>query len=435
MRILQVNKFLYRRAGAEAYLLDLSQLLAEKGHEVALWGCRFSQEEQTFSFHSKFLVFENLLLAPVYYDRQEGFLKNLKKFGHMIWSFEAAKKFEALIKQWRPEIIHLHNIYHHLSPSILGVARRYRLPVVQTLHDFKLICPNHKLFTEHLPCQRCKSYRYWNALFHRCVQNSYFASGAAVIEMSLHRLWQIYEKNVAYFLTPSHFLRQLLISWGKNPKQIITLHNFVSLEKEKNENQVLGDYLFFAGRLTEEKGIWLLFKIAQALPEIKFKVAGTGPELKRLKKEKEKHGVKNFELLGFQEKEKVKELMAQARLVIVPSLWYENYSMTILEAQALGKAVLATATGGTTEMIEDGQTGFLIPLEEKEFQKKQLFFLNSSFLELWLDKIKKIYYDLPLLERVGSLAQKRVQQENNPETHYQEIIKIYQQAKDLLTHS
>ena len=148
MKILLANKFLYRRAGAEVYVLDLARALERAGHQVAFFAMKDSRNIQTP--WSKYFVDE------IHYDRSDGLLEDVRKVGHMIWSVEAAKKFRALLADFKPDVVHLHNIYHHLSPSIVQEAKRAGIPVVQTLHDFKLICPNYRLFTKGSAFGRCQ---------------------------------------------------------------------------------------------------------------------------------------------------------------------------------------------------------------------------------------------------------------------------------------
>ncbi|MDP3244877.1 MAG: glycosyltransferase family 4 protein [bacterium] len=379
-----------------------------------------------------------MLVEPLDFGRQEGLVKSFRKFKTMLWSTEAAKKFAAVLQEFKPDVIHIHNIYHHLSPSILAVAKRHKIPVVQTLHDYKWICPNYKLFTQGAICQRCRRYRYWNAVTHKCLQDSLVASGAAAGEMWWHRLSRVYEKGVARFITPSDFLRETLIKWGKDKNKIVTLHNFIkiplvppftkgeavgslpqdvlSLSQRERQRGILSkgelerNFILFAGRLAEEKGIDLLLQIAQALPEIKFKIAGQKIGNWKL----EIGNLDNVEWLGFKKKEALQELIVKARLVVAPSLWHENYPMSVLEAQAAGKAVLASASGGIPEMIKDGETGFLVNLRNYEIQPS-----------LWVAKIKEIYDNETLLKKVGAAAREQVTENNDPEEHYRKIMEIY----------
>ena len=246
---------------------------------------------------------------------------------------------------------------------------------------------------------------------------------------------------MAHFLTPSRFLRDLLIKWGKDEKKITHIplftflemssrgaaslssgdvaipleHGIASADRDRPRNDSAGNYILFAGRITEEKGIWLLLEIARAFPKIQFKVAGTGPELESVKLKVKGEKLLNIEMLGFQEKAQMQKLISSARLILVPSVWYENYPLAVLEAQAAGKAVLASNSGGIPEMIENWQTGFLA---------------RRGKAADFIDKIKEIYSDEALLDRVGKAAREAAFTRNDPERHYQEILKIYEKVLD-----
>jgi len=442
MKILQVNKFLYRRAGAEAYMLDLAELLAQHGHEVGLWGTK----ERFKISDLRFQIFEELLMEPINYDKREGLIKNLKKFGHMVWSREAAKKFEEVLKKFKPDIIHIHNIYHHISPSILAVARRYKIPVVMTVHDFKLINGNYSLFDHGAICERDGLAMVW----HRCIQDSYLASLADLVEMTVHWALGVYKNDIARYLTPHQFVKNKLAVGGFDEKKIEILPLFVDFHNspqpplnlrggdandpplkirpmarsarliEGGEGGVMNDYILFAGRLTTEKGIWLLLEIARALPEIKFKIAGAGPEEKSFKLQVSSCKLKNVELLGFVEKSELQQLITGARLVVVPSIWYELSPLAVLEAMAAGKAVMANNLGSMPYLIDDGKTGVLVSVVNMEV---------GLLLTSWVDKIKQIYHDDALLTRVGQAAKEHVLKENDAEKHYEKIMQIYNEMQ------
>lgn len=374
MKILQVHKYLYRKAGAEAYVLDLAKLLTKKGHEVELWS---SGEDIDFS-------------------KREGLIKDLKKFGHMVWSRRAAKEFNSVLKKFKPDIIHIHNIYHHISPSILPVAKKHKIPVVMTVHDYKLINPNYTLYDHGKICER----QGLSAVLHKCIQNSFLSSLAGVVAFKIHKIIRVHKNNIAQYIVPTQFVRGKLIQGGFDKKKIEVVPLLVN---EQSKSKKLGDYVLFAGRLTKEKGVYLLLEIAKQLPDIQFMVAGNGPELKNLKVKKSK----NVELLGFVEKEKLEILIQKARLVVVPSLWYDPSPYAVLEAMAAGKVVAGSKIGGIQNLIKHKKTGFLIEPDE------------------WVDAIEKLYYDKALLKQTGKAAQKYIQEVHNSEKHYKSLNRIY----------
>ncbi len=216
MKILFVNKFYYLKGGAERYYFDLKNLFEREGHKVI----PFSMEDKKNfkSDYSKYFVSNVELEKP-------GFsLKDLKTAGRIIYSFEAKKKIEELIKKEKPEIAHINNIYHQISPSILTVLKKYKIPMVQTLHDYKLICPIYILYSKGGICERCKKYRYYHCTFRKCTKNSRGASLINTKEMYWHKFLKIYENNIDLFISPSNFLRNKILEWGMiKPKKIIVL--------------------------------------------------------------------------------------------------------------------------------------------------------------------------------------------------------------------
>lgn len=401
MKILQINKYHYVRAGAERYVFDLSRLLTSKGHEVVPFAMQHPENVPTP--WSRFFISERQ------YDRSNGIGADLEKAANMIWSREAATKLRALLREFRPDVAHLHNIYHHLSPSILSVLKREGIPVVWTVHDFKWICPNYKLYTEEAPCERCHVYKYWNAIAHRCVSDSRAASAMAAVEMAIHRLGRWYERDVAVAVTPSAFLRNLLGRWGKDLSRITHLPNFVDPAPFKGIAAEVGSEIVYAGRLAEEKGVKDMLAMATALPHLPFRFIGTGPIERELKDAVAVQGLKNVSFSGFLSGDALYAAIAGARMVLVPSRWFENFPYAVLEAMALGKTVLASSTGGVTEIIEDGVSGILLPPDD---------------VPRWVDAIRRCAQDETMLAQMGEKARQKMAR-FSPELHYERLMRIY----------
>ena len=398
MRILQINKFFYRRGGSETYFFDLIKLLEKGGHEVITWSMK--SPKNLPSPYEKFFVRE------MDFGKSEGLIKNLKKLGHSLYSLEAKRKLEKLIILTKPDVAHLHNVSHHLSPSIFSVLKKYKIPVVQTLHDYQLICPNFKLFTEGAVCERCKKYRYWNAVRHRCIHDSRLQSLAEMFEMYFDRACQFYEKGVRCFVMPSKFLAEKLAAWQvKSKVENIPLFLDVSSFEEKYEP---GDYAIYFGRLAKEKGLDILLRALDGT-DIKLKIVGDGPEGEKLKVKNEKLQVP-AEFIGHKTGEELYNLIRGAKFVVLPSVWYENYPMVLLEAGAFGKAVVATRLGGIPEIIHDGENGFLAtPNDANDLR----------------EKMKRLFGDNDLCERMGRRARELIVRNNSPEEHYKKITEIY----------
>jgi glycosyltransferase involved in cell wall biosynthesis len=212
MRILQVNKFHYNRGGADKYYLSLIKNLEQDGHQVAAFS--MYHPKNSASLYAKYFV------SRLSFN-EGGLIDILKTPGRMIYSLEAKRKFKNLVKDFKPEIIHIHNIYHQISPSILDIAAKFKIPVVMHLHDYKLICPNYQLFVGGETCEACKPHKYFNCYRKQCFKGSKSKSMLATLEMFIHhRLLKIYEKNIHTFIAPSDFMKQKLVEFGWNINKI-----------------------------------------------------------------------------------------------------------------------------------------------------------------------------------------------------------------------
>lgn len=402
MRILQINKFFYPRGGADIHFLDVCKMLEKKGHEVI----HFSMEhpQNNFSPYSRYFV-PNLDLRDV-----SGIKEKIKVAGRVLYYREAAKRLEQLIKITKPEVAHLHNIYHQLSPSILPVLKQHNLPMVMTAHDYKLICPNYRLYTQGAVCERCKKHRYWEAIAHRCLFNSFGPSALSALEMSVHKLLGVYEKNLDCLISPSRFLRDKFREWGVT-LPIEVMPNFINPEFRSQPNQAAppGDYFLYFGRLVEEKGLPVLLAVAEKMPEVKIHLVGGGSDVRNLEKKIKK--LSNVFLTGYKIGDSLMQEIIGSRAVIVPSTWYENYPVAALEALSYGRPVIASAIGGLLEIVRDNVNGFLFPVGDANA-------LEEKMRILWLDRA--------LAEKFGKAGREQVLTENNDGIYYKTLIKLYQ---------
>jgi glycosyltransferase involved in cell wall biosynthesis len=354
MRILQVNKFYYPRGGADKYFLWLTGALEKAGHAVAVFSMNHPKNLPT--------PWSRYFVSRVSFN--EGGIKNrLKVPGRVLYSFAAKRKFARLVKDFQPDVIHIHNIYHHLSPSILTVAGHNHIPVVMHLHDYKLISPDYNLLSKDTGYQRdIRPKKYYQYLFSRAVKSSYLATALAVIEMYLHHsILKIYEKNISLFIAPSQFMRDTVIKSGWPKNKIVTVYNPYSpdLKPKATIGKIpyTGEYLLYFGRLNSEKGIATLITAASQIRE-KLKIAGAGPEESNLKELARKTN-SEIEFLGFKTAAELQPLIAGAKAVVIPSIWPENMPLSLLEAMNFGKIVIASNIGGLPEIIKDGKNGLL----------------------------------------------------------------------------
>ena len=292
----------------------------------------------------------------------------------LIWNREAAAKLDALVREVQPDIAHLHNIYHHLSPSLLPVLRRHKVPVVMTLHDLRLLCPAIHMLRDGQVCERCRGGHYHQAVLGRCVKESRLASLLAAVETAHQRGRRLYEDTVATFLCPSAFYAAKYAEWGFPAMKLRHLPNFVDLDFWHPDRLPIAPerdaYVYF-GRISREKGLRTLLD-AQALweqgyadgsiaePPLRLLVAGDGPCLGNLRARLALLDLKTVEVLGPLDIDALRGILARARFSVLPSEWYENGPMAALESLAAGVPLVGTDLGGTPEMIQDGVSGLVV---------------------------------------------------------------------------
>lgn len=419
MKILQVNKFFYRRGGAETHFFDLLELLSAHGHEVIPWSMKDPANAP--------VKYERYFIDPIDFQKRESWPRELQKVGHLLYSREAAQKLDRLLTDIKPDVAHLHNIYHHFSPSIFAVFKKHRVPVVMTLHDYKLISPNYRLFNRHGICLCCRQHRYYQAIFKRCVDDSVAKSIVAALELSFHKLFRFYERGVARFIAPSEFLRALMVDWGEPAEKFITLNNFLNPSlyglafaahhtRAPDAISNAGGYLLYFGRLSHEKGILSLIAAARKLPKIPLKIVGDGPLEDSVRKQ-----IKNMpqiELIGYQKGAELETILSGARAVILPSEWFENYPMSIIESFAHGVPVFASAIGGIPEIVQNKVNGWLFPPGDARAMRAVIERAWAAADTVW--------------QSASRAALEYVRYHNNPETYYERLMAIYEEVKGII---
>ncbi len=363
MKILIVNKFLYPQGGAETYILKTGDYLQKHGHEVQYFGM---QDDRN-------LVGNELNLETHHMDFWS---KNISRFLYpfrIIYSFEAKRKIQRVARQFKPDIVHFNNINYQLTPSIIDGIAELGIPMVQTVHDFQLICPNHLLLNlrRKKPCDLCVEGNKWNCAYNKCIHGSLIKSILGSIEGKLYQKRNTYNK-IERFICPSYFLQSMLARDKRFQGKTEVLHNFIEIN-QKSEGLKKKDYVLYFGRLSEEKDITGLLRACRLCPEIPFVIAGDGP-LKHLLSDLPP----NVRYVGFQKGDALLRLVAQARFSLYFSVWYENCPLSVLESQSLGTPVLANRIGGIPELIIDGKTGILINEFSPENYAKQIHMLYQD---------------------------------------------------------
>ncbi|MFD2111276.1 glycosyltransferase family 4 protein [Thiorhodococcus fuscus] len=267
-----------------------------------------------------------------------------------VWSFDAARRLSELIETTRPDVAHFHNTFPQMSPSVYAVCRKHSVPVVQTLHNFRLICPGALLMRNDRPCEDCVGTTLLPALIHRCYRQSFAATFSLALTLQFNRLVGSYRNNVDRYIALTQFQRTCLVKGGIPEHKIVVKPNF--LAKPPDQGTGNGGYALFVGRLTREKGVDLLLTAWKGLRDLRLKVAGDGELRAELQQQSRLHDLP-VEFLGFQHYQDVLRLIGGASLLIMPSRWYEGFPMILLEAFACGTPVVASSIGSLEEIVSN----------------------------------------------------------------------------------
>lgn len=403
MKVLLVNKFLFAKGGDAVSTLATGGLLNARGHEVSYWGMSHPSNP-LFPLSRHFM-------PHVDYNAPSGVFSMAGDALNIIYSFEAKKRIARLLDEIRPDVAHLNNIAHQISPSILDVLREKRVPVVMTLHDYKLVCPYYNLMSGSLPCERCAGGRFYNCLLRRCTKGSRLKSLVNTIEMYLHHgLLHIYDK-VDCFISPSVFLKEKVSSLGFKG-DVTHIYNFVDPAASVPLYDFKEPVIVYAGRLSTEKGVETLIDAVKGL-NLKLRIAGDGPLKEGLAAKIAEGRGGNVELLGHMAHASVADEIRAAMFFVMPSIWYENNPLSVIESFALGKPVIGARIGGIPELVRDGETGLCFePGDPVDLRKKIEHLASNS------DKIKSF----------GKNARRFAEERLDPGTHYRALMQVYERA-------
>jgi glycosyltransferase involved in cell wall biosynthesis len=395
------HKYLRKTGVSTRYFFDLADVFQSKGHEVVFFSMDDPRNIET-SF-SKYFV------KNIDYNITKSWFQYLKEGMHAIYSTEAGKKVELLIKDTKPEGVFLHDIQHHLSPSILHVFKKCNLPVVLHLSDFFLVCPSYRLLSKGAICEKCRGGKFYHAIRERCFRDSWGRSAAAALVAYIHRAIKIYENNVDFFIAPSRFVMDKYIDMGFDRDKIVLIPQAISID-QLHPRPGEGDYVLYFGVLEKWKGVATLIRAMQDVPGAKLVIAGDGREKANLEEMAQREGIGNVEFVGYKAGDDLWEVVGRALFVVVPSEWYEVYGMVTYEAFANGKPVIGSNIGGTAELIDHGISGLL-------FEPGNVGDLS--------EKIKRLLADPGLIAAMGKNARRKVETVITPLNNYKSIISLF----------
>lgn len=353
--LLSINNYYYRRGGAEVVFLEQNRLFEEIGWQVVPFSMRHTKNLPT--------PWCSYFVDEIEFGQDYSLSQKIVNSSKIIYSFEAKHKITELARRVKPSVAHAHNVYHHISPAIFGSLKTLGLPIVLTLHDLKIACPAYSMLSRQGVCERCKGGAVWNVVLHRCMKGSLSLSMLILLETTIHRLLGLYSRHVDTFVVPSRFYINKFVEWGWPRERFVHVPNFADLEHILPTGGPGNVFVYF-GRLSKEKGLATFIR-ALALSGAKGWIVGSGPEETFLRQLADDVSA-NVEFLGYRTGEALYDAIRSARAVIIPSEWYENAPMSVLESYALERPVIGAAIGGIPELIRIGETGAVFPSGDAE---------------------------------------------------------------------
>jgi glycosyltransferase involved in cell wall biosynthesis len=392
MKILIANKFYYPRGGDCVYTLNLEQLLKQHGHEVAVFAMQHPENLSTP--WSKYFP-DEITFSPCT-DIIEAISRPFGTKG-------VKQKFSALLDDFQPDIVHLNNIHSQLSPVTAQITHEKHIRVIWTLHDYKLLCPRYDCLCKgKYICEKCFTDKK-QVLKNRCMKDSLAASSIAYWE-ALKWSRQKLEGYTDVFICPSKFMYDKMIRGKFNPAKLHNLCHGIDIDRTKLSDYInKEDYYCYLGRISHEKGIETLIKAAKQIP-YKLKIIGGGPLKEEMDMKSKNYS--NIDFVGYKQWDEIKDIVSKARFIIVPSEWYENYPVSIIESLCLGTPVLGAKMGGIPEMIEEGKNGMLF---------------ESRNVEDLKDKIQKMFAMQFGYQYIAEVAQ----QQYSGTSHYEKLMELY----------
>jgi glycosyltransferase involved in cell wall biosynthesis len=399
MRILYVNKYNYLKGGCERVLFTEMDLMKSRGHDVAVFASRHPNNAES-EFSGDFAEEENYFSA--------GLAHKAKAALKIIYSLEALGKFGRVIDAFKPDIIHAHNIYAQLSTGVLDAAKKKGVPVVLTAHDYKLVCPSYMMLDHGRICEKCIEGRYYHCFTTGCHKESRVASAVYTAESYFNAWFKKYD-TVRKFICPSRFMMSKIANRFPEDK-LLVLNNPVDVSTYAPSFRDEGYYLF-TGRLSKEKGVFTLIKafVEMGLP---LKIAGTGPLEAECRKLAE--GAPHIQLAGYRTGKELEGLYQGAHACVVPSEWYENAPMSVIEPMAYAKPVIAARIGGIPELVQEGQSSLLFnPFEPEDLK----------------NKVRQFHQLSPEAQAsMGRWGREFAETQFSLQRHYDELLNIYRQV-------
>lgn len=379
LRILVCHNRYQLRGGEDAVCESEVELLRKHGHQVQLF-------ERSNA------------------DLNEG--SKLSAAAEAIWSKDSGHAFRAVLAEFRPQVIHVHNTFAKISPAIYWEASRVGVAVVQTLHNFRLMCPQAMFLRDGKVCEDCLGKLPWRGAVRGCYRGSVAQSAVLASMVTVHRAIGTWQNKVTRYIALNEFCRRKFIEGGLPAERIVIKPNFVDFDAPPVGNR---EGFLFVGRLSTEKGIETLVAAARQVDGIGIRVAGTGPEAHLL------DGVPGMQALGALDGDAVRRQMSSSVALVLPSIWYENFPRTLVEAMACGLPIIASRIGALADLVDDGVSGLLFEAG------------NAADLA---EKLRWARDNPEALRAMGIRAREIYEEKFTARQNYVQLMAIYEEAMD-----
>jgi glycosyltransferase involved in cell wall biosynthesis len=388
MKILLVHNSYQQHGGEDVVFQQEKDLLQGAGHEVFTY--EKSNETALQDFH------QSKLLLSV----------------HSIWASSSRNEFRTLLRQIKPAIVHVHNTFVMISPSIYSVCKEEGVPVVQTLHNYRLICPAATLFRDGRICEDCVGGGTWRGILHGCYRDSRTATTAVALMLATHRLLGTWENLIDRYIALTEFSRQKFVAAGLPEEKIAVKPNFIPVDP--GERSSLGRFALYVGSLSEAKGVWTLLHAWQTNKlSIPLRIVGDGPLRSELMTFARRNDLDNISFTGQLPHSRVLNLMKKARCLIFPSEWHEPFGLTLLEAFACGLPVISSSSESLRDLVQPDRTGLVFSAG------------NSQDLA---DKVHWAWANPAEMRTIGKNGRAEYQAKYTAERNYPMLMKIYDQT-------
>jgi glycosyltransferase involved in cell wall biosynthesis len=391
--------------GDWTYIQNVKRLYEAHGYEVIPFSTYLADktDQPPHKYFVKAYDYKKL-------NNQKGLFTGLKAAKNSVISFEAMSNIDQILDEHDISFAHLHNVHHWLTPAIIWKLKKRGVPVLWSLHDYKIICPEGTLFSNGSICEKCKGGKFYQCTINKCKKGSMLASLLATIDAYFYNGGGIYNKVDAY-LCPSEFLLKKFGEFGFDQSRMhlsnlcydtTIIDRYLEAHRDPEGMPPKEDYILYVGRIERNKGIHTLIDAIEGTG-IPLKIAGTGSALEELKARVAQKGLNHVEFLGFQNKDAVFDLTRRSRFIVCPSEWYENYPYAIIETLLFSKPVIGSRIGGIPELVLDGKTGLLHEMG------------NAADLR---EKLLTLWNNPPLARKMGIQAREHAYARVNFETHW-----------------